>query len=209
MPHSAPLPTPGATDPLTAELVVDVAAAVAPAISPDGGLVAYGVVANGGRGGRPHGSIWVTAVDGSTSPRRLTDGTARDLTPKWAPDSASLFFTSDREEEGTAQLQRIRLDGSEDVTKVETLTSWRGGILDHCPLLDGRTVALLAKDEPAAEDERREVSATTPRSGAGTFPPPGCACSTWRPACSAPWTASATGMWPRSPNVRTAARWRC
>ncbi|MEU6672163.1 S9 family peptidase [Streptomyces sp. NPDC046727] len=157
MPHSAPLPTPEPTDPLTAELVVDVAAAVAPAISPDGGLVAYGVVANGGRDGRPHGSIWVTAVDGSTPPRRLTDGTARDLAPKWAPDSASLFFTSDREEQGTAQLQQIRLDGSEDIAKAEALTSWRGGILDHCPLLDGRTVALLAKDEPTAEDERREA----------------------------------------------------
>ncbi|MDT0448297.1 TolB family protein [Streptomyces hesseae] len=157
MPRRAPQPTPGPTDPLTAELVVDVAAAVAPAISPDGRLVAHGVVANGGRGGRPHGSVWVTAADGSTSPRRLTDGTARDLGPKWAPDSASLFFTSDREEQGTAQLQRIRLDGSEDIAKAEALTRWRGGISDHCPLPDGRTVALLAKDEPATEDKRREA----------------------------------------------------
>src|SRR5689334_2834997 len=113
MPRPAPhpQPTPGPTGPLTAELVVDVAAAVAPAISPDGRLVAYGVVANGGRDGRPHGSVWVTAADGSTPPRRLTDGAARDLAPKWAPDSAALLFTSDREEQGTAQLQRIRLEG--------------------------------------------------------------------------------------------------
>ncbi|MGF1425598.1 S9 family peptidase [Kitasatospora sp. LaBMicrA B282] len=157
MPHPAPQPTPEPTDPLTAELVVDVAAAVAPAISPDGRLVAYAVVANGGRHGRPHGSLWVAAADGSTSPRRLTDGTARDLAPKWAPDSASLFFTSDREEPGTAQLRRIRLDGSESTAEAEALTSRRGGISDHCPLLDGRTVALLAEDEPTAEDERREA----------------------------------------------------
>lgn len=157
MPHLAPQPTPEPTDPLTADLVVDVAAAVAPAISPDGRLVAHAVVANGGRDGRAHGSVRVTAADGSTSPRRLTDGTARDLAPKWAPDSAALFFTSDREEQGTAQLQRIRLHGSEDTTKAEALTSWRGGISDHCPLLDGRTVALLAEDEPTAEDERREA----------------------------------------------------
>ncbi|WP_194927720.1 S9 family peptidase [Catenulispora pinisilvae] len=200
MPHPAPQVTsepqaipaaqasPEPADPLTAELVVDMAAAVAPAISPDGRLVAYGVVANGGRDGRPHGSIWVTAADGSTSPRRLTDGTARDLDPKWAPDSASVFFTSDRAEQGTAQLQRIRLDGlvgldalvgldgldalvgldgldglnglngldgSEDIADAETLTSRRGGISGHCPLFDGRTVAVLAEDEPCAEDERR------------------------------------------------------
>jgi dipeptidyl aminopeptidase/acylaminoacyl peptidase len=144
-------------DSLTAELVVDAAAAVAPAISPDGRLVAYGVVANGGSGGRPHGSIWVAAADGSTSPRRLTDGTACDNAPKWAPDSGSVFFTSDREEQSTAQLQRIRLDGSEDVAKAEALTRWRSGISNHLPLLDGRTVAVLAEDEPTAEDERREA----------------------------------------------------
>lgn len=155
MPHRAPQPTPEPTVLLTAEMVVDVAAAVAPAISPDGRLVAYGVVANGGKDGQPHGSIWVTAADGSTAPRRLTDGTARDLAPKWAPDSASLFFTSDREERGVAQLRRILPDGSEDITKA--LTSWRGGISDHYPLLDGSTVALLAEDEPTAEDERREA----------------------------------------------------
>lgn len=155
MPHPAPQPTPDSTDPLTAELIVDAAATVAPAISPDGRLVAYGVVVQGKTNGRPNGSIWVTAVDGSTAPRRLTDGTTRDLAPKWAPDSASVFFTSDREEQGTAQLQRIRPDGSEDIAKSEALTRWRGGISDYCPLSDGRTVALLAEDEPSGEDERR------------------------------------------------------
>ena len=165
MPHPAPRPTPEPTpgptpvptEQLTAELVLDVAMAVAPVISPDGRLVAHGVVANGGRDGHPHGSIWVAAADGGTAPRRLTDGTARDLAPKWAPDSAALFFTSDREQRGTAQLQRVHLDDSEDVAKVEALTRWRGGISNHCPLADGRTVALLAEDEPTAEDERREA----------------------------------------------------
>ncbi|SEL14010.1 S9 family peptidase [Streptacidiphilus jiangxiensis] len=160
MPSPAPQPSPGSTEPtepLTAELVVDRAAAVAPAISPDGRLVAYGVIANGGSEGRPHGSIWVAAADGSTAPRRLTDGTARDLGPRWAPDSASVFFTSDREERGTAQLQRLRVDNGQDVAKAEALTRWHGGIVDHRPLVDGRTVALLAEDEPTAEDERREA----------------------------------------------------
>ena len=157
MPHPAPRPIPESTDLLTAELVVDMAAPVAPAISPDGRLVAYGVVANSGRDGRPHSSVWVAAADGSAAPRRLTDGTARDAAPKWAPDSAFLLFTSDREERGTAQLQRILLDGSEDIAKAESLTRWRGGICDYYPLADGRTVALLAEDEPTAEDKRREA----------------------------------------------------
>ncbi|MGV4925179.1 S9 family peptidase [Streptomyces sp. BHT-5-2] len=157
MPHPAPRPIPDSTGLLTAELVVDMAAPVAPAISPDGRLVAYGVVANSGSGGRPHSSIWVAAVDGSAAPRRLTGGTARDAAPKWAPDSAFLFFTSDREERGTAQLRRILLDGSEDIAEAEALTRWRGGICDHYPLADGSTVALLTEDEPTAEDARREA----------------------------------------------------
>ncbi|EMF02130.1 S9 family peptidase [Streptomyces mobaraensis NBRC 13819 = DSM 40847] len=157
MPHSAPRPIPEPNGLLTAERVVDMAAPVAPAISPDGRLVAYGVVANSGRGGRPHSSIWVAAADGSAAPRMLTDGRARDAAPKWAPDSAFLFFTSDRGERGTAQLRRILPDGSEDIAKAETLTRWRGGVCDYYPLADGRTVVLLAEDEPTAEDERREA----------------------------------------------------
>ncbi|MEY9856500.1 dipeptidyl aminopeptidase/acylaminoacyl peptidase [Catenulispora sp. GAS73] len=147
MPHAAAGPIAELADVLTAEVVVDMAVPVTPAMSPDGRLVAYGVVANSGAHGYPHSSVWVAAADGSTAPRRLTDGTAHDGSPKWAPDSASLFFTSDREEPGFAQLQRILMDGGEDIAKAESLTTWRGGISDYFPLADGRTVALLAEDE--------------------------------------------------------------
>ncbi|MFE0462246.1 S9 family peptidase [Kitasatospora sp. NPDC058965] len=141
------------TELLSAEQVADLAVPVAAAMSPDGRLVAYSVVANSGRGGGPDSSVWVAAADGSAAPRRLTAGTARAAAPKWAPDSAVLFFTSESGERGSSQLWRIRLYGNEDLA--EPLTDWRGGIGDHCPLAGGRTVALLAADEPTAEDERR------------------------------------------------------
>lgn len=146
---------------LTAEVVVDMAVPMAPAMSPDGRLVAYGVVANSGERGYPRSSVWVAAADGSTAPRRLTDGSAHDASPRWAPDSASLFFVSDREEPGAAQLQRVVLDGSgvdggevdgEGIAKAESLTTWNGGISDYHPLADGRTVAMLAEDERLAAD---------------------------------------------------------
>jgi dipeptidyl aminopeptidase/acylaminoacyl peptidase len=140
---------------LTAELVADGAAAAAPVISPDGRRVAYAVATDGGtgQGGRPHSTLWLAAADGSSPPSQLTDGTARDRLPRWAPEGAALFFVSDRLEPGTGQLQRIRLDGG----GAEALTAWRGGISDHCPLADGRMVAVLAEDEPTAEDERRQA----------------------------------------------------
>ena len=142
---------------LTAELIVDCAVAAAPVISPDGRRVAYVVAANGGKGGRPHSTLWVADTDGNSPPKQLTDETAHDHHPRWAPDSAALFFESDRSEPGTVQLYRIRLDGeaAEAPGKPEALTAWRGGISGHGPLADGRTVAVLAEEEPTAEDERR------------------------------------------------------
>jgi dipeptidyl aminopeptidase/acylaminoacyl peptidase len=136
---------------LTAETVVDGVTPAHPVISPDGRWVAYtAATIDGPEPGRT-GAIWVAAADGSSPARQLTAGTAQDRLPRWAPDSASLFFGSDRAEPGVSQLHRIRLDGGEAVA----LTDRRGGTADHYPLADGRTVALIAEDEPTAQDERR------------------------------------------------------
>jgi dipeptidyl aminopeptidase/acylaminoacyl peptidase len=136
---------------LTAELVVDGAAPSQPVISPDGRWVAY-VVAPVGRGGeRFTCALWVAAADGSSPPWKLTAGTAADSDPRWAPDSASVFFLSDRT--GSRQLYRVRVGGGE----AEVLTDWRGEISDAWPLADGRLVAVVATDEPTEEDERRRA----------------------------------------------------
>jgi dipeptidyl aminopeptidase/acylaminoacyl peptidase len=133
---------------LTAELVVDGAVPEEPAISPDGRWVAYVVAPVGQMAERRLSAVWIAAADGSSPPRQLTAGTAGDSGPRWAPDSASLFFMSDRT--GSAQLHRIRVDGGE----AESLTEWEGEIYDVCPLADGR-VAVVAADEPTKEDQRR------------------------------------------------------
>jgi len=136
---------------LTAELVVDGAVPSQPVISPDGGWVAY-VVAPVGRGGeRRRCALWVAAADGSSPPWQLTAGTAADSDPRWAPDSASVFFFSDRT--GSRQLYRVRVGGGE----AEVLTDWRGEISAARPLADARLVALVATDEPTQEDRRRRA----------------------------------------------------
>jgi Tol biopolymer transport system component len=113
---------------LTAELVVDSAVPLTPVVSPDGRWVAYVVAPVGKRAARRLSALWLAAADGSSPPRQLTAGTAAESGPRWAPDSASLFFVSDRT--GSAQVHRIRLDGGE----AEELTGWRGEISDACPL---------------------------------------------------------------------------
>src|SRR6202034_418547 len=136
---------------LTAELVVDGAVPSQPAVSPDGRWVVY-AVAPVGRGGE-HGlcALWVAAADGSSPPCKLTAGTTADSDPRWAPDSASVFFLSDRT--GSRQLYRVRVDGGEG----EVLTDWRGEISAAWPLADGRLVSVVATDEPTEEDERRRA----------------------------------------------------
>jgi dipeptidyl aminopeptidase/acylaminoacyl peptidase len=135
---------------LTAELVVDGAVPRQPEMSPDGSWVAYVVAPNGQRGKRRLSAVWIAAANGSSPARQLTAGTAADSGPRWAPDSASLFFMSDRT--GSDQLHRIRIDGGE----AEALTDWHGDIYDFCPLADGR-VAVVAADEPTEEDERKRA----------------------------------------------------
>jgi dipeptidyl aminopeptidase/acylaminoacyl peptidase len=135
---------------LTAELVVDGAVPEQPEISPDGRWVAYVVAPAGQRGERRLSAVWVAAADGSSPARQLTAGTAADSGPRWAPDSAWLFFMSDRT--GSAQLHRIRVDGGE----AESLTEWEGEIYEFCPLGDGR-IAVVAADEPTEEDQRRRA----------------------------------------------------
>src|SRR6516225_4902715 len=135
---------------LTAELIVDGTLPQEPAMSPDGRWVAYVLAPVGLQGERRLSALWIAAANGTSPPRRLTAGTAADSGPRWAPDSASLFFLSDRT--GSAQLHRIRVDGGE----AEALTDWHGDIYDVCPLADGR-VAVVAADEPTEEDERRRA----------------------------------------------------
>ena len=136
---------------LTAELVVDSAAPLQPVISPDGCWVVYVVAPVGRRGERSLSPLWVAAADGSSPPRKLTAGTAMDSGPRWAPDSASLFFLSDRT--GSVQLHRIGLDGRE----AEALTDWHGEISGAWPLADARLVAVAATDQPTEEDKRRRA----------------------------------------------------
>jgi dipeptidyl aminopeptidase/acylaminoacyl peptidase len=136
------------TPKLTAELVVDGHVPSSPALSPDGQWVAF-VVAPMGRAGEQRVSqLWLAAVDGGEPPRQWDIPPADLSLPRWAPDSESVFFLSDR---GTAQLHRI---GRADNT-VRVLTDWASGIDAHRPLADPALVAIIAADEPTEDELRR------------------------------------------------------
>ena len=134
---------------LSAELVVDRAAAGQPVISPDGHWVAYTVRPVGQRGEQPRAAVWLASAGGQVPPRALTPGTGADSAPVWAADSASVFFLSG----DPAQLHRVPLNGG----GAAALTSWDGGISAAVPLAGGAVVAVLAAAEPTAAEQRRKA----------------------------------------------------
>lgn len=138
---------------VTPELVVDGAMPLDPVISPDGRWAAYTVTAVGRAQDHPSSAIWIAATDGSSSPRKLTAGTAKDFGPRWAPDSASLLFGSDRVKRGAIQMYRISLDGGDE----ERPVTWRSGISGYLPLADGRQVAVVADEDERGQAEGDDV----------------------------------------------------
>ena len=115
---------------LTAEAVVDRLVPREPRISPDGRWVVYVTAPVGRVGKHPVSGLWLAPADGSAPARQIAGGEAEHRAPRWAADSGSVFFLSDRDERGTAQLYRIGLDGG----AAERLTEWAGGISGHVPL---------------------------------------------------------------------------
>ena len=94
--------------PFTVEDLVVLKRVTDPQVSPDGRLLAFvqretDMGANKGRT-----SLWLLELDArAAQPQRLTDGTSSDSSPRWAPDSRSLYFLSARS--GTSQVWRMVL----------------------------------------------------------------------------------------------------
>jgi len=85
-----------------------------PQVSPDGRYVVYvqreaDLEANRGRN-----DLWlVDLMRRDARPRRLTQHSANDLHPRWAPDGSSIYFLSSRA--GSAQIWRLPMGGGEAV----------------------------------------------------------------------------------------------
>jgi len=103
-----------------------------PAVSPDGGLIAFTSMGAGSS------DIWITDVRGA-SRLRLTDGGARNGSPAWFPDGTALAFVSDR-------------GGDRSIWKVPRLGGTAVSIAAHGvdPAIspDGRRIA-FARTNPA------------------------------------------------------------
>ena len=81
-----------------------------PQVSPDGRLVAFVQRETDMDGNKGRTSLWLLELGpGGDAPRRLTDAVSSDSSPRWAPDSRSLYFISTRA--GNSQVWRLPLTG--------------------------------------------------------------------------------------------------
>lgn len=83
-----------------------------PQLSPDGRYVVYVLRETDMDANKGRTDLWLLdlkAKDGQ--PRRLTENPANDSSPRWAPDSRTIYFLSTRS--GSSQVWRLSLDGGE------------------------------------------------------------------------------------------------
>ncbi len=106
----------------------------APAVSPDGGLVAFSVKRCDLEAGKTWSELWCMNVDG-TDLRQLTSGANSDTDPVFSPDGRTLLFSSSRD--GGGQLWTMRIDGGEP----RKLTDWGPGLASAVWSPDGKSIA--------------------------------------------------------------------
>lgn len=144
---------------LSTDVVTDGLTPYEVALSPNGRHLAYTLASLTRTTPRPVNTLWVADIDG-TAPRPLTDGTFAVNRPRWSPEGR-LYFLTDRTDPLTRRahqpplapgLHRIEADG----TGHRVLTDPRTTVVDHQPLPDQATVALVVADPEPPDDAPHE-----------------------------------------------------
>lgn len=126
--------------------------ASSPALSPDGGHVAFVVQEPpdtlAGES-RAQTDIWIASGE-ERSARRFAFGRAAERAPAWSPGGSHIYFLSDRGGKGSMQVWRIRLAGGE----AEQVTRIEGGVGAFSLSPAGDAIALTSPD-PVSEEVRK------------------------------------------------------
>jgi dipeptidyl aminopeptidase/acylaminoacyl peptidase len=114
---TAPAPAAGHSKPselraLTVDDLVRLKRLTDPQVSPDGHYVAFVLRETDMEANRGRTDVWLLDLrQKGATPRRLTQSDAEDTSPRWGPDSRTVYFLSTRS--GQSQVWRLSLDGGE------------------------------------------------------------------------------------------------
>ena len=120
-------------------------------ISPGGKEVAYVVTTVDQKRNRRDSAIWVIAIDGHSSPRRLSAEGLNSTSPRWSPDGASLAFLStrttgaDSTEAARPQICILPMTGGE----AQVLTHLKNGASTFQWSPDGRKLLAVSRTGPS------------------------------------------------------------
>jgi dipeptidyl aminopeptidase/acylaminoacyl peptidase len=151
--HPAPNSMPARRVPITPEMITDLRYAFAPAISPDGGRVAFTLAEWVPGQQRRRSSVWVAdEKDGALPFATGERGEKNEFAGGWSPDGQWLAFTSERDAEGSfgkAQLYMIPAAGGE----ARRVCAMPNGVHDIAWSPDGGRIAFTSLDgaEPEAD----------------------------------------------------------
>jgi dipeptidyl aminopeptidase/acylaminoacyl peptidase len=129
--------------------VIGLKRAGAPALSPDGRLVAFTIRETNWDENAYETEIWVAESSGG-EPRQLTNAKGSSQQPAWSPDGKRLAFVSDRS--GKRQLFVISMAGGEG----EAVTTVDDGVTAFQWSPDGSSIALTMLDSMSDEMKARE-----------------------------------------------------
>ena len=103
---------PAEMKPFTVDDLVRIKRLTDPQVSPDGHYVAFVLRETDMEANRGRTDVWLLDLARKDSqPRRLTQNDANDSSPRWAPDSRTIYFLSTRS--GQSQVWRLSLEGGE------------------------------------------------------------------------------------------------
>jgi dipeptidyl aminopeptidase/acylaminoacyl peptidase len=109
--------------PLTHEKLWMMKRVGAPVASPDGKWVVFSVLEPSYETDKEVSDLWLTATDGNSPPRRLTNTKAPESGVAWSPDSRAIAFATKREGDETEQIYILDLASGGEARRLTSLST--------------------------------------------------------------------------------------
>ena len=154
----AAIATAGADElrPITHEDIWTLARVGAPVIAPDGRHAVVSVTEPSYEKDGEVSDLWLIAVDGSQSPRRLTATKSGESDVAWRPDGGAIAFSAKRgDEEEPAQIFVLDMSGPGEAVRITGLST---GAAKPAWSPDGKRIAFESRVYPGALDDEANAA---------------------------------------------------